>query len=121
MMHHYVKIKYSLENMELYHKIKYFLQNDLHLEVHPSVEEQTEVLTVLPSQPYKNQVVQGLSSRELEILHLMTKGLPNKNIAQSLFVSEKTIKNNITEIFKKLNVKNRTHAVMKFLSQKPLR
>lgn len=53
-----------------------------------------------------------LSSRELEILYWVSKGYSNKEIASELYLSEKTIKNNLTRIFKKLDVKDRVHAAV---------
>ena len=53
-----------------------------------------------------------LSDRELEVLALIAKGLLNKEIAKKLFISEKTVKNHISNIFKKLNVSDRTQAAV---------
>ncbi len=52
-----------------------------------------------------------LSQRELEVLHLLGEGLANRAIAQSLFVSENTIKYHVRNILQKLGVQNRTEAV----------
>ena len=60
-------------------------------------------------QPLRNQTL--LTAREQEIVrHLMT-GASNTEIADSLFVSEHTIKSHLYNVFKKLNVKNRLQAV----------
>ncbi|MEZ6931826.1 LuxR C-terminal-related transcriptional regulator [Aeromonas sp. S16(2024)] len=60
-------------------------------------------------QPLRNQTL--LTAREHEIVrHLMT-GASNTEIADSLFVSEHTIKSHLYNVFKKLNVKNRLQAV----------
>lgn len=53
-----------------------------------------------------------LSDRELEVLDLIAKGLLNKEIAKALYISEKTVKNHISNIFKKLNVSDRTQAAV---------
>ena len=53
-----------------------------------------------------------LTPREIEVLSLAAKGCTNKNIANELFISEKTVKNHITNIFKKIKVKDRTEAVV---------
>jgi DNA-binding CsgD family transcriptional regulator len=53
-----------------------------------------------------------LSSREKEVLNLISEGNPNKDIANQLNLSEQTIKNYISSIFRKLRVKNRTQAVL---------
>lgn len=51
-----------------------------------------------------------LSDRQKAILYLISRGLSNKEIASQLFLSEKTIRNNITLLFKKINVKDRVQA-----------
>ncbi len=53
-----------------------------------------------------------LTKREIEILNLMAQGNANKDIARSLFISEKTVKNHVSNIFKKLEVEDRTQAVI---------
>ncbi|MGB3724471.1 MAG: response regulator transcription factor [Glaciecola sp.] len=54
-----------------------------------------------------------LSKRETEILRLMAAGCSNKEMAQSLFKSEGTIKNQVSSILSKLGVRDRTRAVLK--------
>lgn len=54
-----------------------------------------------------------ISKRELEILHLLAKGLSNDEIAEQLFVSLSTIKTHNQRIFDKLDVRRRTQAVEK--------
>ncbi|UNC90761.1 response regulator transcription factor [Candidatus Contubernalis alkaliaceticus] len=53
-----------------------------------------------------------LTKREAEILDLMSQGKTNKSIAQTLYISEKTVKNHVSSIFKKLEVADRTQAVI---------
>lgn len=53
-----------------------------------------------------------LSPREMEILEYVTKGLINKEIARELGISQQTVKNHMTSILKKLNVKDRTQAAV---------
>lgn len=53
-----------------------------------------------------------LTGREMDVLRLMAKGCSNKEIAKSLDISEKTVKNHITNIFRKLQVDDRTQAVL---------
>jgi DNA-binding NarL/FixJ family response regulator len=43
----------------------------------------------------------GLSHREAEVAELVTKGLSNKEVASQLFVTEKTVKFHLTNIYKK--------------------
>jgi DNA-binding NarL/FixJ family response regulator len=54
---------------------------------------------------------EALTPRELEVLALMSHGLPNKQIARSLSISEHTVKFHISSIFAKLGAASRTDAV----------
>ena len=56
-----------------------------------------------------------LSERESEVLRLVTLGMSNKDIAEKLFLSERTIKAHLTNIFNKLNVASRSEAIVKGL------
>ena len=58
-------------------------------------------------------IPEPLSKRETEILRLMAAGCSNKEMAQSLFKSEGTIKNQVSSILSKLGVRDRTRAVLK--------
>ena len=53
-----------------------------------------------------------LSTREINVLKLVAKGLSNKQIAGRLSISDKTVRNHLSRIFKKLSAGNRTEAVM---------
>ena len=53
-----------------------------------------------------------LSKREYEILLLISSGYNNKEIAKELFISEKTVKNHITNLFRKIEVTDRVQAVI---------
>jgi DNA-binding NarL/FixJ family response regulator len=55
----------------------------------------------------------GLTSRELEVLALLTQGLRNAEIAQRLVVSEKTVGHHVSAILRKLEVPSRTRAAAK--------
>lgn len=54
----------------------------------------------------------GLTKRELEVLKLLAEGLYNKEIAYKLSISEKTVKNHVSSIFKKIKVFDRTQAAV---------
>ncbi len=54
-----------------------------------------------------------LSERELEILRLIGQGASNREIAGTLFLAEGTVKNHVTNILGKLDVRDRTQAAMK--------
>lgn len=53
-----------------------------------------------------------LTKREIEVLKLIAEGLFNKEIAYALAISEKTVKNHVSNIFKKINVSDRTQAAV---------
>lgn len=53
-----------------------------------------------------------LSARELEILRCVANGMLNKQIAMELGISQQTVKNHMTSILRKLNVADRTQAVI---------
>ncbi len=58
-----------------------------------------------------------VSPREMEVLQLMAKGAPNKDIAATLTLSESTVKTHIANIFQKLDVNDRTGAVTQALQR----
>lgn len=53
-----------------------------------------------------------LTKREKDVLALLVKGNSNKEMAVNMFISEKTVKNHLTSIFRKLGVKDRTQAAV---------
>lgn len=53
-----------------------------------------------------------LTDREVEVLKLIAEGLINKEIAKKLYISEKTVKNHVSNIFRKINVADRTQAAI---------
>jgi two-component system, NarL family, response regulator LiaR len=55
----------------------------------------------------------GISKRELDVLILMGQGHSNQQIADELFVSTNTVKTHTSRLFEKLEVKNRTQAILK--------
>ena len=54
----------------------------------------------------------GLTTREVELIAQVAKGLSNKEIAQTLFLSEGTVKNNISTILSKLELRDRPQVVI---------
>ncbi len=76
---------------------------------HLLVREQSE------EQPLHRQTTEEmtkLTNREYEVLQCIVNGMGNKEIAQALYISEKTVKNHITNVFRKLNVFDRTQAAV---------
>jgi len=64
-----------------------------------------------PDLPPAQPLIEPLSQRELEILHLIARGLSNRQIAERLFLALDTVKGHNRNIFDKLQVKSRTEAV----------
>ena len=58
---------------------------------------------------------QPLTAREVEVLELLTEGLPNKSIAERLGISDQTVKFHVSSICGKLGAANRTDAVRRAL------
>ncbi|WP_139822723.1 response regulator [Tuberibacillus sp. Marseille-P3662] len=53
-----------------------------------------------------------LTRRECEVLQLMTDGKSNRAVGETLYISEKTVKNHVSNILQKMNVEDRTQAVV---------
>lgn len=62
-----------------------------------------------------------LTEREVEILDLLAEGLPNKELAKRLFVSEATVKSHLAHIYDKLGVQTRAAAVSRAIEQRIIR
>jgi len=53
-----------------------------------------------------------LAQRDIQILTLLGQGLSNADIGEQLFISEKTVRNRLSQVFKQLQLKNRTEAAL---------
>ena len=60
----------------------------------------------------KHELYDDLSKRELEVLKVLATGLSNQEIADELFISLKTVKTHVSNIFNKLEVSDRTQATI---------
>lgn len=80
--------------------------------IHPKAKN---VIDAMHEKPHFNN---KLSKREMEVLKEMVKGKTNKDIAKSLFVSEKTVKTHVSHIFNKLQVSDRTQAALYAIENK---
>jgi DNA-binding NarL/FixJ family response regulator len=72
-----------------------------------------KLVTVFRNKETNNEVLSVLSSRENEILQLLSKGLLYKEIAEQLHISTSTVRQHIHHIYEKLHVQNRTEAINK--------
>lgn len=66
----------------------------------------------LVSMDNDKEKLEQLTDRELEVLCLVSNGLFNKEIAEELDISERTVKNHLSNIFKKIDVSDRTQAAV---------
>lgn len=66
-----------------------------------------------------NRTQYALSSREVEVMELISSGMSNQQIAATCFISEKTVKNHINRIFTKLHSSSRSEAIARWLGTAP--
>jgi DNA-binding NarL/FixJ family response regulator len=79
--------------------------------LHPAIA--AKVLNrVSKREPAADEMLEPLTERELEVLRLAALGLSNREIADQLYVSPRTVQSHMANIFGKLNVGSRTEAVM---------
>jgi len=78
----------------------------LNMAIEPDAAQISRMLT-------HNEQSYGLSIREKEILRTLVLGIRNKDIAERLYISEKTVKTHVNRIFKKLGVDSRVKAILK--------
>ena len=63
-------------------------------------------------QDKESEDIKKLTRRELEVLKLLSVGMYNRGIAEKLTISERTVKNHVSNIFKKIGVSDRTQAAV---------
>ena len=86
--------------------------------LHPSITRKVLNRFVSRAEKIKRrEPLETLSQREKEILRLATRGLSNKDIAEQLFLSVRTVQGHLTHIFNKLQVGSRTEAVVRGLKE----
>lgn len=68
--------------------------------------------------PAGNPLLEKLDNREQMMLDLISKGRTNKEIGETLYLAEKTVRNSITKIMRKIEVTNRTEAAALWLKHK---
>ncbi len=64
---------------------------------------------------HENPVLEILTQREREIVQLVATGAANKQIARQLSLSEKTVKNALTQVFVKTNTRSRTELAVRVI------
>jgi len=79
----------------------------------PESEKTAQSIPVKSDSKKDSKSSYGLTKREKEIIIQAEKGISNKEIAQALFISELTVKKHLSNIFSKLDVKNRQSLIIK--------
>lgn len=80
--------------------------------IHPTLSNVLVKAYKRKDEEEEEELIAGLTRREYEVISLISKGFNNKEIGQELYISEKTVKNHVSNIFKKINVNDRTQAAL---------
>lgn len=81
--------------------------------IHPDVA--SKVAKMLNKEEKNDFSTYGLNKIEIEIIELISNGLTNKEISEAVFLSEGTVKNKISDILSKLNLRDRTQIAIFYL------
>lgn len=98
---------------ELVRAIRDVAQGELTL--HPAIAR--KLLRGSPSSPETGSPHDRLTEREIDVLKLMAQGLSNRDIAETLVISDQTVRGHVSNILEKLQLANRTQAVLYALRQ----
>lgn len=86
------------------------------VQLHPEVAKKLMSAVAGKEEPSANRAAtsseDGLTEREQEVLHLIADGMNNREIAEKLFISEKTVKTHVGNILSKLHLHDRTQAAI---------
>lgn len=134
MNHKNMKIKTLV--LTVHNEVEYLLEavsigiNGYLLKDSESMELKKAILSVVNGQDYiqpnlipllnakmieqdkESEDIKKLTRRELEVLKLLSVGMYNRGIAEKLTISERTVKNHVSNIFKKIKVNDRTQAAI---------
>ena len=100
------EVEHLIEAIKMVYRGKIYIQSNLTSDIIKEFDS-------LPNSAVINKADEnGLTQRESEVLMLISEGLSNREIADTLYISEKTVKNHVSNIFKKLDVCDRTQAAI---------
>jgi LuxR family maltose regulon positive regulatory protein len=105
------KVKPEAHSAAMNEYIKKLLSAFLTAEAQSVKDYPSSLIASRTSRQHLQPLVDPLSARELEVLHLIAEGLSNREIASRLFITINTVKKHTRLSFDKLDVANRTHAV----------
>ncbi|MGI6082726.1 MAG: response regulator [Limnochordia bacterium] len=103
-----------VEAIHRVHEGESFIPSDLMVRVFREFQRMSAARKDVPEEPSTQSETQEdrLTARELEVLQHIVLGETNKEIAASLYISEKTVKNHVTNILRKLGLSDRTQAAV---------
>ena len=99
----------DISSKELVNTIKSVYNGDVML--HKDVAK-TLAIAIMNNKDRKENILSRLTDRELEIAKLIGEGKSNKEISQILYITEGTVKNHITKILDKLQLRDRTQLAL---------
>ena len=120
------KIDVKILVLTVHNEVEYLLKavdigiNGYLLKDSESSELKKAILSVVDGEDYiqpsdrdmDSEKIEKLTKRELEVLKLLAVGMYNKGVADELHISERTVKNHVSSIFKKIDVSDRTQAAV---------
>ncbi|MGD9581852.1 MAG: response regulator [Vampirovibrionia bacterium] len=80
--------------------------------LHPEVTQKLLTRFVSKGEPDKQKPGDLLTEREIEVLQALSKGYTNQQIAEELYISQRTVQNHLHNIYNKLGINGRTEAVI---------
>jgi DNA-binding NarL/FixJ family response regulator len=90
---------------------------ELHTAVHTAASSPASNVVISPETLQNTAKAEGLSGRELEVLLMVARGMSNQQIANSLYLSEATVKRHLANIYPRIGVSSRGEAVRMALSK----
>jgi DNA-binding NarL/FixJ family response regulator len=92
--------------------IRSVLKGESYIQPNMTKEMFNEISKVSSPRTQEKDLGNKLTLREIDVIKLIADGLLNKEIAKKLFISEKTVKNHVSNILRKLDVADRTGAAI---------